>query len=351
MTRALKYLSALCAMFCVQIPASAQTTLPDARLNALVLRGIDLTWEQRYNEADSMFRETIREFPNHPAGYVFRAGVIQSKAIDYETQVDVPSFDSLISVGKEKAKALIEKGDNAKWGHFFLGTAEGYDSYARVYRGDWVGGLLRGLASVSSLKDALKLDSAMYDAYGGVGTFYYWRSRKTQHFNWLPFVGDDRPEAYLYLEKTVSHGLYNRHTALSALITIYTDAGSYEKALAYARIGLQRYPGNRTFLWEQATAVEKLGKPFETAEAYKALLKAILGGGEKNRYNEIVCRLNLAKAEMELGDSALVRDNLRAIMRYHEDDFESHLRHRAQDKLEQAALLMRRLSNGRPAGG
>jgi hypothetical protein len=346
-----KYVVKLGLLLCMVIPVSAQTLLPDARLHTLVLRGIDLTWEQRYGEADSTFREIIQEFPDHPAGYIYWAGILQSKATDYESQIDVARFDSLISVGKQKAKSLIDGGGNAKWGHFFLGTAEGFDSYARVYRGDWVGGLLRGLASVSSLKDAIKLDSAMYDAYAGVGTFYYWRSRKTQGFNWLPFVGDDRPEAYLLLEKTVSHGMYNRHTALSALITIYTEAGLYDKAIAYARIGLEHYPGNRTFLWEQATAVEKLGKPSETAEAYKALLRGILDGHDDNRYNEIVCRLNLAKAEMELREYPLVKENLRIILRYHENDFDTHLRHRAQDKLEQADAMMRKLNKGLTTGG
>ena len=326
---------------------NAQTRLPQASLHLLVSQGIELSWQQKYEEADSVFQEVLREFPNHPAGYIYRAGVMQSKALDYERNIDVPPFDSLIELGKNKAKAMIERGEDPVWGYFFIGTAEGYDSYARVYRGDWFGGLMRGLASVSAFKDALKADSAMYDACAGIGAFYYWRSRKTEHFNWLPFVGDDRPEAYVLLNKSVDHGLYNRYTALSMLVTIYIDAGEHEKAVEAARSGLQQCPANRTFLWGLATALHKMGAFPEAAQAYQTLLAAIIDDREKNHYNETVCRLNLAKVRMELGEGAEAKKQLETILRFREDEFLPHLKSRVQDKLEQCRLLLAKLSENR----
>lgn len=323
------------------LSANAQTILSNPTLHSLVHQGIDLTWQQRYDEADSVFLQISREFPDHPAGYVYMAGALQSRAIDHEMQIDVARFDSLIELAKRKAKALIDQERDTKWGYFFLGTADGYSSYARVYRGDWIGGAMKGFASVSSFKDAIKLDSALYDSYAGIGAFYYWRSRRTEYFNWL--VGDDRPEAFTFLRRTVDKGLYNKHTALSMLVAIYTDAGWYEKAVECSRIGLMQYPANRTFLWGLATALHKLDKFSEAAEAYQKLLEAIVGEPDNNRYNEIVCRLNLAKVSMALGDSTQVRRNLDVILKLHENSFPAHLKSRVQDKLEQAGLLMRKL--------
>ena len=328
------------------VTAGAQTVLPDARLHALVLQGIDLAWQGKRIQADSLFQETIREFPDHPAGYVYRAGVMQSRAMDYEMQLDEARFDSLIQLAKEKAKGLMQRDGDARWGHFFVGTAEGYDSYAHVYRGDWVNGTLKGFASVSSFKDAIRLDSSMYDAYGGIGAFYYWRSRKTEYFNWLPFIGDARPEAFAFLKKTIDSGLYNRYTALSMLAAIYADAGSYDKAIECSRAGLERYPANQVFLWALATAWHKLGNSREAADAYERLIQAFADEKEDNRYNEIVCRLNLSRFRLELADTLQVRENLTAILKFRKGDFPVELQNRAQDKLEQAKELLHKVLDG-----
>jgi len=305
------------------------------------MQGIDLTWRQEYHKADSVFQILTRDFPEYPAGYVYRAGVMQTKAVDHEVMPDESKFDSLIAISKEKSRAMIAAGGgDATWGYFFLATAEGCDSYARVYRGDWMTGALRGVASSSAFKDAIARDSMLYDAYAGIGGFYYWRSRKTEYFNWLPFVGDDRPKAYDLLEKTIDHGTYNRFTALSMLAAIYNDAGSYDKAIQCAREGLSKYPSNQIFLWALTTALEKLGRSQEAIAAYEQLLASIREGMNGNPYNELVCRLNIARLKLAMGDTVHVRRTLTSILKYRPEDFPSHLKNRVEEKLERARELM-----------
>ncbi|MCX6135627.1 MAG: bacterial transcriptional activator domain-containing protein [Ignavibacteriales bacterium] len=326
------------------VGAAAQTVLPDPRMHALAAQGIDLTWQQKYREADSVFQSLIKEYPDHPAGYVYRAGVIQTRAVDHELQVDQQSFDSLLVLAKERAKAMIEAGGNdTRWGYFYLGSAEGCDSYARVYRGDWMGGAMRGVASFSAFKDAIDRDATLYDACAGIGGFYYWRSRKTEHFNWLPFVGDDRPKAFPLLANTVEHGVYNRYTALSMLVAIYTDAGNYDKAIECAQVGLERYPSNQVFLWGLTTALRKSGKTREAITSFERLLASLEEEEGENGYNEFVCRLNIATLRMEIGDTDHVRQYLTSILKLKPDDFPSHLRERIESKLEQAKDLQQKL--------
>jgi len=322
--------------------AATQAKLPDAKLHSLVLEGINLTWEENYSGADSVFQYIIREFPEHPAGYLYQGGVILARAMDNEMEVDPARFDSLIDRGRRKAKSLIDSGSDLVWGHFYIGTADGSDSYARVYRGDWFGGTRRGFASVSSFKDAVKLDSTLCDAYAGIGAFYYWRSRKTEFFNWIPFVGDDRPEAFALLKRSVDKGIYNRYTALSLLVAIYIDAGMYDEAKACCLRGLKRYPENRAFLWGLATACHKAEMWSEAAAAYRQLLDAIVQSKDNNHYNEIVCRLNLAKVNVEARDSSEVPRLLKDIVKFHQSDFPKHLFSRAKDKLEQAEEMLRK---------
>jgi tetratricopeptide (TPR) repeat protein len=330
------------------LSAFSQVEIPDAKLHTLVLQGIDLTWKERYASADSVFERVVREFPNHPSGFIYQAGVELAKAMDNEMEVNVQRFDSLIAAGKLRATSSVDSGTDRMWGYFFLGTADGSDSYARVYRGDWFGGTRKGFSSVSAFKDAVNVDSSLADAYAGIGAFYYWRSRKTESFNWLPFVGDDRAEAMPLLRKTIERGIYNKYTALNMLVAIYIDAEDYDKAIACSLEGLKRYPRNRAFLWGLATASQKAHAWFDAASAYQKLHSVITGSPENNHYNEIVCMLNLAKVDIELRNTSDVKSLLKRILTFHESDFPAHLQARAKEKLEQATTLAKSVEGSEP---
>jgi tetratricopeptide (TPR) repeat protein len=338
---------ALIALF-TTVTSFSQVTIPDAKLHNLVLQGIDLTWKEQYVSADSVFACVVREFPKHPSGFLYQAGVELARAMDNEEVVNVQKFDSLIAAGRLRAELAVESGSDRMWGCFFVGTADGSDSYARVYRGDWFGGTRKGFSSVSAFKDAVKLDSSLADAYAGIGAFYYWRSRKTESFNWLPFVGDDRAEALPLLMRTVERGIYNRYTALNMLVAIYMDAKKYDKAITCSVEGLKRYPKNRAFLWGLATASQKAHLWTDAAMAYQRLLSAIVVSQDNNHYNEVVCMLNLAKVELELGKTSDSKSFLSRILQFHESDFPLHLQTRAKEKLEHARTLFATVERSGP---
>lgn len=320
-----------------------QTRLEDPKLHALVLEGIELTWKQDFGAADSVFLATTREFPEHPAGFIYRAGLLLTFAEDHESLLDRTRFDSLLDVGRQKARLMLARDADAKWGHFFLATADGSDSYARIYRGDWVGGAVKGLASVGAFERALKLDTSMVDAYAGIGAYKYWRSRKTEYFNWLPFVGDARSEAFGMLRKAVNGGIYNRYTALSMLSAIYLDAEKYDEAGSCARLGLEDYPNNRTFLWALSTVLDRVKDYRGAIRSYSDLLASAQNDPAGNAYNEFVARLNLAESLVQAGERERARPLLTATLRVRPEQFAEHLRHRVRSNLERAHNLGRRL--------
>jgi len=318
----------------------------DPVLHSYVLRGIDFTLRHEYGHADSVFRIVEREFPDHPAGSLYRAAVIQSKILDLKLEMNDHQFDSLRMVGQERAERWIQLEPRSAWGHFYLGTALGYESYARVYREEWFGGITKAMSSVDEFRRAIELDSSLHDACVGIGTYYYWKGRKTEFLNWLPFVGDDRKNGIALIQRTAERGIYNRFTAMSVLATIYIDAGEYESAERLADLGLQSYPRNRVFLWEHAAALEKQGRHREAVNTYERLLDVIQKDGEEHRYNELVCRLNMARAFAAMADSSLAQGEISAVLSLQEATFPPHLRKRAADKFREARALERSLATG-----
>ena len=307
-------------------------------MHALVLQGVDLILLQEYSRADSVFKLIAERYPDHPAGYLYQAAVIQARSIDFETPMEQAPFDSLLDVGVEASKKLSEQG-NPQWGSYFLGTAYGYDAYARAERGDWFGGVRKGLSAATEFEDVIEKDSAFFDAYVGAGTYYYWKSRKTEFLHWLPFIVDNRPLGVYLLQQSARKGEYNKFAAMSALISIFLDMQDFNRAEEWSRHALEGYPNNRIFLWGLATALHRLGRLPEAVIAYEQLLDNIVSAHSANPYNEIVCRLNLVECKLAVGDSSNVRDQLRSVLSFERAWFPEKFEHRAKQKFSAAREL------------
>jgi tetratricopeptide (TPR) repeat protein len=314
----------------------------EAPIHFSVLSGIDFIMKHEYARADSVFRVVAKHYPDHPVGYLYRAAVLQAYNIDFDVPIEQGKFDSLIRMGKGASEKI-----SSPWSGYFLGTADGYDAYERVERGDWFGGVRKGMSSASQFEEIIDKDSSFYDAYVGLGTYYYWRSRKTEFLQWLPFIKDDRARGIQLLMIGADRSEYNRFAAMSALISIYLDAEKYKQAEEWSRRGLQSYPKNRIFLWGLATALDRQNRFAESVAAYSNLLEKIVHGHAPHPYNEIVCRLNLVKSKMALNDTTDVFDHLHQLLSYETYVFPSNLQSRAEAKFESARELLIQLKNKR----
>lgn len=314
----------------------------DSLIHPLVVSGIDCILKQEYNRADSIFNVVSNRYPDHPAGYLYRAAVMQAYNIDFDVPIEQEEFDSLLIMGKNAAKKF-----SLPWSGYFLGTADGYDAYERVDRGDWFGGVRKGMSSASKFEEIIENDSSFYDAYVGIGTYYYWRSRKTEFIRWLPFIKDDRALGIRMLIIGAERSEYNQFAAISALISIYLDAEKYKQAEAWSKRGLNFYPENRVFLWGLATALDRQNRSAEAVSAYSNLLEKIMSAHAPHPYNEIVCRLNLVKSKVALNDTTNVFYHLKKILSYETCSFPVDLQSHAKAKFEEVRALLLKLENQR----
>ena len=313
-------------------------------LHSLVVNGIDFILRQEYKQADSLFQVVANRYPDNPVGYLYRAAVMQAYDMDFDVPIEQDKFDSLLVIGKNTAEKI-----SLPWRGYFLGTADGYDAYERVQSGDWLGGVRKSMSSASKLEEVIEKDSSFYDAYVGIGAYYYWSCRKTEFIRWLPFVKDNRGLGIKMLIIGAEQSEYNRFAAISALIAIYLDSENYRQAEEWAKRGLNFYPENRIFLWGFATALDRQNRSAEAVPAYSSLLKNIVHVHAPNPYNEIVCRLNLVKSKVVLNDTTNVLYNLKTLLSYETCSFPANLQSRANAKFEEARKLLLQLENQRAA--
>lgn len=316
-------------------------------MDSLLMHGIDLIMQQKYESALDHFRRLAVLYPFSPEGYLFQAAVLQTRAIDYRVFLGREQFDSLLARARSAAETMIDQNAESPWGHYYLGTALGMESYDRIQRGEYIRGYLKGRSAVSLLEKVLKLDSTFCDAYSVLGTYYYWKTRKTEFLDWLPFMSDDRQMGIEYLHRAIEHGRYQRFAALSNLLWIYLDANELQKAEALARTALQRYPEHRIFLHGLAGALHNQGKYAEALAVYERQLKSILSDNAPNPYNELGCRVNIMFVKVALKDTTQLREHLNAVFAMPRQSFPPYLREKVEEKFQQARRFEEFLTNGR----
>jgi tetratricopeptide (TPR) repeat protein len=317
--------------------------LPDVILHQKILRGIDLTLQQKYPEAKNIFLECTYRYPEHPAGYLYYAATLQAEYSDYESGFDRRAFDSLLAKAQLLAEGWIEQNRDKARAYYFLGTALAYRSFSLSEEGDWYRALMDGLNSAKMFERSLEFDTSFYNAMCGLGTYYYWRSKKTETFSWLPFLSDRKNEGINMLMMARDQSTYERSVALSSLMWIYIEEQRYDEALQSAAGILQAYPDNRSVLWGVMTANERKKDSVALLKTVHQLLESVEKAKVRNIYAEVTCRIKLASAAFAKGDRQETVNQVKQILRY--TPMRGKTRRDIGPKLDAALELLRK--NGR----
>jgi tetratricopeptide (TPR) repeat protein len=310
------------------------------RLHDVILQGIDLTLKQDYPAAKAVFQSAIEKYPDHPAGYLYLAGTVQAEFSDYEDGFDRRLFDSLLAKGEALADQLIERKDSADWGYYYAGTALSYRAFSESERGNWPSVIIDGMNSAKMFERCLELNPKFYDAMSGLGTYYYWRSKKTEFLSWLPFVTDRKKEGISFLASAVENGTYDTFEAMNSLILVLTEEARYDEALPITLRALARYPENRSFLWCLVGIVERVPQKDTIAikSAVTRLLASVMNATVRNHYYEAACRLKLAQFAMAEHEYGRVIEECTTILQY--KDLEGKTKRDIGKKLSAAKELL-----------
>jgi len=254
------------------------------------MQGIHLTLQQEYDSAETVFQLLIQQFPNHPAGYLYLAGMLQAKYTDYGDSFDEKRYDSLLNIVEALSEPLIDNTETAAFGYFYRGSAEAFRSFTKSENGNLPSGIYYGVSAGRSLERCLDADPNFVEAKNILGSFYYWRSK----LSWIPFVPDRAEEGIKLILESFSHP-YEKHLASHNLMVIFTEEKRYAEAEKYGLMMLSEYPDNRLFLWNLKTAYEQWNRADKLKNIINRLLISTLSAKVSNHYTEADCRLKLAQ--------------------------------------------------------
>jgi tetratricopeptide (TPR) repeat protein len=282
--------------------AGAQAISPPD-LDRLIQLGIEHAGAQRYSQAAAVFAEAIKKHPEHPAGYLNKAILLEVMSLDFETPVPQPEFDNLLDKCLSLGEREIQSKPSSSEGYYYLGMAHSYIAYYKFRDGEnWVSGLRHGLKANDALEECLKRNSEAFDAMTAAGTYMYWKSKRMSFLTWTPLVDDERNAGIRMLHLAASRAQYTSAQALNSLIWIYIEEENFDAAMRAAQRVLKQYPQNRLFLWGLASAAEKKGDLRTARDAYARIVGSVDGEVREARYILIQARAKLARLSYDLGD-------------------------------------------------
>lgn len=280
----------------------AQARLP-APLDSLVLRGIRLNMQQAYPEAESIFVQIQRQMPDSPVGYFFHAATLQARMMDFERYDEEETFFALAKKTVDLARQKIRQSRQDAWAYFFLGGGLGYMAFYQGKQDQLLDAFQNGLKCVQALEMALRVDSTLYDAYFGLGTYKYFRSKLSRYLTWLPFVPDERRRGIELIQRTVRQGRYARYAATNGFCWIALEEPEYlQEGWQRVQQTLAEFPESRVFLWCAAKMATKLERWQEALAYYSRILTSLKDNANLTAYNEFICRHRMAEIHLKLED-------------------------------------------------
>jgi tetratricopeptide (TPR) repeat protein len=302
-------------------------------LKSDILQGIELTINNRFNQAIQIYKSLVEHYPHHPMGYFYVAAAIQAKMLDAENYSEIGEFNGWINRSIHLADSLNKAGNADGWIYFYYGSSFLYRGLMKTKQGSWFSAYRDASKGIKFLEQAIQKDSSIYEAYLGIGSFKYWKSAKTNFLTWLPFIADEREEGLNLIYKSLQKGIFVKWIGRDQLCWILMDKGEYQNALEIASLNCQNYPESRFFRWTLAFATFHTGEWSQSYALYESLLSEAREMKNNNHYNEIDCLVHMAEISAESKEWSNAYDLADQALKLRLDNA---IRKRAKNKLKKA---------------
>lgn len=237
-----------------------------------------LTFQENYAAAEVVLDSIIRRWPQDPAGYLFKAGMLDLYMLDFSTRRREKEFYGMCDAAVRRADRLLREASDPRiraWAHFFKGSALSYKALRQGRNRSFFSALRNGLAAVRELSQAVKLDSTLYDAYLGLGIYDYAMAELPRYLKWLPFVKDGkerREKALREMRLAAEQGWFSRVPAKDALAWTLAYRGRAREGYRIAMELVREFPESRSFRWTAAFAARRAGLLRRAEELYEEIL-------------------------------------------------------------------------------
>jgi hypothetical protein len=272
---------------------------PNHHVDSLLTTGITELINQDYIAAQNSFLTLNKNYPDIPFGKIYLVALQIAKSLDLKLPYNTGYIDSNLNAALRISETRYNNNPSV-WNKYFIALSKGYLAYYAAINRNWLSALNQGYDSMKDFDDCLSQDSSFYDCYIAIGTFEYWKSKKVEFLNWLPFFNDESQKGIEFLYKAIEHNSYNKYLAVYSLQWVLINEKRYKDVVKISEKALKDYPNNRTFRWA-------LGRAYEEIDIRKSIevYQNILNSYEKDTltaFNDILLKHLIAQQYEKIGE-------------------------------------------------
>lgn len=241
-----KFILSLIIIISSAFPFTAQgfVDVREDRLIALALKGQEMIFERRYDDAMAFFKRVEKMYSHSPIGIFGQMAIYEMRMLEREDFHLQNEFLSAADQGDKVVSHVMQRYHPPLEDLFFSGALIGLDAFFKARKGNWWNAYTRGTLSRQIFKRILKKDRKFIDAKLGLGMYIYWRSVFTKELRFLPFFSDQRKEGIAIVEEVASKGRMSKDLAKVNLGLIYFEEKRYAGAARIFDEYCRRYPQN-----------------------------------------------------------------------------------------------------------
>ena len=271
-----------------------------------ITRARDFGYRQLFDSALAITSAAIARDSTDPAGYYWRAALLQLLINDSGRGGLADSFFGLSDRAVALCRQRLAKEPNDAQAHFYFGMTQ-------MNRASFLGWQQQSLSAFRAsrsvaphLNAALKRDSSLTEARLGLGMMDYFMAMSSRYTLGLRLMGS-RKKAYAAIKPLADGDGELKAPAQMMIAYMLKEDGDYDAAFGYCRRLLATYPGNRSALRFMRDALFQAKRYAEAVQVGAGLDSALPKAFADNKYcmaeNWIVC----GKAYAQMGQKEEAR--------------------------------------------
>lgn len=252
-----------------------------------IVTGIHALYDWRFEEAEGIFRDVIRESPDTPVGHFYLSMVTWSRlASGFWDAGTVNEYHARIRRTVEVGRKRIEENKGNSEDFLYLGGALGFLGRFELMQQNYLQAYFLARNAIDALSTCARMDPQNRDVFLGLGIFDYYTARLSGVLKFLSYLlvhRGDKAEGLRKLHVAASEAAYSATEAKSHLGHIYLFLEEdLAKALVVTRDLAIRYPQNPRYRFLLGVCQLRLGMDGE----YQATLDRLFSTGLRHESAE-----------------------------------------------------------------
>lgn len=227
----------------------------DPKADAIIRQGLHLSYNLEYSLSEKDWDDLIYLYPEHPAGYVYKAALVWWLAVeDRQNKQLQEQFATLTKKAIDKGMAWLQKSPQDKFALAYVASAYGNATRFDVtVTRSYFSALRNGKKGHKYIELAHAVDPNFYDDYIGLGSYNYFTGALPgviKPFAWLLGARGDKDQGIHQLQLASEKGEYGQTEARIVLLSVYFSEKRWDEYERLLNTLLEEYPLNHVFyMW------------------------------------------------------------------------------------------------------